>query len=264
MTGFNGDGHISMFRFDNGSVDYTGRYVMTDRLKAERAARRRLFGVYRNRLTDDPSVRNVNRGAANTHMYWHGGKFMALKEDSLPYLLDPHTLDTLGTWDFHGKYKAVSMSAHPKVDPVNGQMIAYGYQAKGDLTDDIAIYTMDPKGNVIHEIWIKAPYVGMVHDIAMAHQDVARRRSEPHLLLRYENAVDDKAWALDQIATAFEFEIDPPMAAKIKARSDEERVYHSSVPMELSSADENLRQELEAAVSNAGRDMLKRLGYGAP
>jgi len=103
-----------------------------------------------------------------------------------------------------------------------------------------------------------------VHDIAMAHQDVARRRSEPHLLLRYENAVDDKAWALDQIATAFEFEIDPPMAAKIKARSDEERVYHSSVPMELSSADENLRQELEAAVSNAGRDMLKRLGYGAP
>lgn len=100
-----------------------------------------------------------------------------------------------------------------------------------------------------------------VHDVAMAHQDVARRQSQPHLLLRYENAVDDKAWALDQIATTFEFEIDPPMAAKIKARSEEERVYHSSMPMELSRADEKLRQDIEAAVSSSGKEMLKRLGY---
>ena len=172
MTGFNGDGHVSLFKFNNGSVDYTGRYVMTDRLKAERAARRRLFGVYRNRLTDDPSVQHVNRGAANTHIYWHGGKMMVLKEDSLPYLVDPNTLETLGTWDFHGKYKATSMSAHPKIDPVTGQMIAYGYQAKGDLSDDIAIYTVDPKGHVEHEMWLKAPYVGMIHDIAITQKHI--------------------------------------------------------------------------------------------
>ena len=58
-TGFNGDGHVSSFRFANGSVDYKGRYILTDRLKAERKARRRLFGVYRNRYTDDPSVKNA-------------------------------------------------------------------------------------------------------------------------------------------------------------------------------------------------------------
>jgi hypothetical protein len=100
-----------------------------------------------------------------------------------------------------------------------------------------------------------------VHDIAMAHQEVSRRQSQPHLLLRYEDAVDDKAWALDQIATTFEFEIDPAMAAKIRARSDEERVYHSTAPMELSSADEKLREDIEAGVSQSGREMLKRLGY---
>lgn len=171
-TGFNGDGHISMFRFAGGSVDYTGRYVMTDRLKAERAARRRLFGVYRNRFTDDPSVARINRGAANTHVYWHGGKLMALKEDSLPYLLDPNTLDTHGTWDFYGKYKALTFSAHPKIDPVTGEMIAYGYQAKGDLTDDIAVYTINPAGHVTKEVWLKAPYVGMIHDIAITQKHV--------------------------------------------------------------------------------------------
>ena len=171
-TGFNGDGHVSAFRFANGAVDYSGRYVKTARLMAERKARRVLFGVYRNRYTDDPSVKNVDRGAANTHIYWHGGKMMVLKEDSLPYLIDPHTLDTHGTWDFYGKYKATSMSAHPKIDPMTGEMIAYGYQAKGDLTDDVAVYTMNPKGRVIKEVWLKAPYVGIIHDIAITQKHV--------------------------------------------------------------------------------------------
>ena len=37
-TGFNGDGHVSAFRFANGSVDFKSRYVKTDRLMAEHGA----------------------------------------------------------------------------------------------------------------------------------------------------------------------------------------------------------------------------------
>jgi carotenoid cleavage dioxygenase len=172
MTGFNGDGHISRFRFGNGSVDYKGRYVKTARLLAERTARKRLFGVYRNRYTDDPSVASINRSAANTHTYWHGGKLFVLKEDSLPYTVDPHTLETLGDWDFHGKYTATTMSAHPKIDPVTGEMIAYGYEAKGDLTKDIAVYTINPQGEVIKEVWLTSPYLGIIHDIAITQKHV--------------------------------------------------------------------------------------------
>jgi carotenoid cleavage dioxygenase-like enzyme len=172
MTGFNGDGHVSRFRFANGAVDYRGRYVKTARLQAERDARKRLFGVYRNRYTDDPSVANINRSAANTHLYWHGGKMLVLKEDSLPYTVDPQTLETLGDWNFHGKYTATTMSAHPKIDPVTGNMIAYGYQAKGDLTTDIAVYTINPQGEVIKEVWLKSPYLGIIHDIAITQKHV--------------------------------------------------------------------------------------------
>ena len=35
-TAFNGDGHVSAFRFANGSVDFKSRYVKTERLMAER------------------------------------------------------------------------------------------------------------------------------------------------------------------------------------------------------------------------------------
>jgi len=172
VTGFNGDGHVSAFHFANGHVDYKGRYVKTERLLAERRARRRLYGVYRNHFTDDPLVRDLPRSAANTHIYWHGGKMLVLKEDALPYHIDPYSLETLGLWDFHGKWTAVSMSAHPKIDPVTGEMIAYSYQARGDLTDDIAVYTIDPQGHITHEVWFKSPYLGIIHDIAITQKYV--------------------------------------------------------------------------------------------
>ena len=173
MTGFNGDGHISSLVFKNGHVDFKARYVKTDRIMAERKARKRLFGVYRNPFTDDPSVKNVNRGTANTHMYWHGGKLLVLKEDSLPYIVDPHTLETKGVWDFHGKWKSQTMSAHPKIDPVSGEMIAYGYQAKGLLTDDVAYYIIGKDGRVKKEVWFKAPYIGIMHDQAITQKHIA-------------------------------------------------------------------------------------------
>ncbi len=172
FPGFNGDGHVSQFRIRDGSVDYKGRFVQTDRLLAEKAARRRLFGVYRNRLTDDPSVAHLDHSAANTHIFWHHGKMLVLKEDSLPWLIDPHTMETLGAYDFNGQYTAVSMSAHPKIDTETGEMIAYGYQAKGDLSDDIAIYSFDAQGNKTWEAWIKSPYLGIIHDIAITRKYV--------------------------------------------------------------------------------------------
>src|SRR5690606_36687452 len=53
---FNGDGAVTAFRFENGHVYMRHRYVRTHRFLAEGAARRGLFGDYRNPFTDDPSV----------------------------------------------------------------------------------------------------------------------------------------------------------------------------------------------------------------
>ncbi len=36
-------------------------------------------------------------GTANTNLIWHAGKMLALKEDDLPYELDPRTLETLAS-----------------------------------------------------------------------------------------------------------------------------------------------------------------------
>src|ERR1041384_8662777 len=55
-TYISGDGMISMFRIEDGHVDYKSRYVMTERLKNDRKARRSLYGRYRNPYTAAPSA----------------------------------------------------------------------------------------------------------------------------------------------------------------------------------------------------------------
>jgi carotenoid cleavage dioxygenase len=64
------------------------------------------------------------------------------------------------------------MSAHPKIDPMTGEMIAYGYQAKGILSKDIAVYTINPQGHIVKEVWLQSPYLGIIHDIAITQKHV--------------------------------------------------------------------------------------------
>ena len=88
-------------------------------------------------------------------------------------MVDPHTLDFVQSgYDFEGQYEPVSMSAHPKYDPVTGDFVCYGDQARGDLTDDIAIYTFGPDGRKKHEVWFKMPYLGIMHDIALTQNHI--------------------------------------------------------------------------------------------
>jgi carotenoid cleavage dioxygenase-like enzyme len=164
---FNGDGHVSSFRVKDGHVDFKCRYVHTDRYKAERAARRSLYGVYRNRYTDDPSVRTLSGGTGNTNVVVHSGRLWALKEDSLPIALDPNTLETVGPCDFSGKITSKTFTAHPKIDPFSGEMLCFGYEARGAGTPDIAYYAIDSTGRVTHETWFQAPHSAMIHDMAI-------------------------------------------------------------------------------------------------
>jgi carotenoid cleavage dioxygenase-like enzyme len=167
---FNGDGVVTSFRIRNGHADMRHRYVMTERLKVERAARKGLFGEYRNAFTDDASVAGVQRTVANTNVFCHGGRLLAIKEDGPPYEMDPVTLETKGVWDWNGQMTATSFTAHPKIDPVSGDLVGYSYAARGEATDDLACWTFDRTGRKTWEVWFKSPYPGMIHDCAISER----------------------------------------------------------------------------------------------
>lgn len=166
-TPYNADGAVDMFRFYGGHVDFRSRYVRTPRYIAERKAHRALFGLYRNRLTSDPSVRDFSHNTANTTPMVHGDLLFCMKEDSPPTAVDPHTLQTIGEWDFNGAMTAKTFTAHPEQDPVTGELIAFAYEASGDCSDDLAVYIFDKDGKQTKEIRFRTPVVSMMHDMAI-------------------------------------------------------------------------------------------------
>lgn len=162
---FNGDGNISAFQITKGSVHFKQRYVRTEKFVREREAKRALLGKYRNKYTD--AVEFKIRTTANTNVFYFNGKLLAMKEDAPPYTLDPRTLETIRLEDFDGQLPSVTFTAHPKLDPRTGELVCFGYEAKGDGTPDVCYFTFDKEGKMTQEVWLVCPVVAMIHDFAV-------------------------------------------------------------------------------------------------
>jgi carotenoid cleavage dioxygenase-like enzyme len=170
---FDGEGHVSMFRIRNGRVDYRSRYVRNERYMAQYRAGRILFPIYRNPSQDDPSVKGLSRSTANTHIINYGKWLLALKEDSPPAALDLLTLETIvPTYTFDGKLPSKTFTAHPKRDPLSGNLVAFGYEAEGFGSKVVSMFEITPQGAVIWNAKIEVPYVGMLHDFAVTQKHV--------------------------------------------------------------------------------------------
>jgi len=162
-----GDGMVSAVRFSGGRVGFAMRYVQTARHRAELQAGRALFGKYRNPFTDRPEAKGIDRTVANTTPVWHAGRLLMTKEDGRPYRVDPRTLETLGRYDFGGKLRSETVTAHVRIDPGTGEMFFYGYEADGLASTKVAYGIADKHGDLIHEQCFDAPYCALMHDFAI-------------------------------------------------------------------------------------------------
>ena len=162
-----GDGMISAIRIAGGKASIGIRYVQTERHKAEVAAGRALFGKYRNPFTDRPEAKGLDRTVANTTPVWHAGRLLMTKEDGRPYRVDPRTLETMGRYDFDGKLKSQTVTAHVRVDPDTGELFFYGYEADGLASTKVAYCVVDRRGTLASEQWFDAPYCAMMHDFTI-------------------------------------------------------------------------------------------------
>ena len=164
---FSGDGMIHGFFVEGGKVRYRNRYVRTPKWRAENAAGHALFGAFGNPMTSDPSVIGQDGGVANTSIVWHAGKLFALEEGHMPTELDPITLETKG---YMADYKS-RVTAHPKLDPVTGEMVWFGYSV-GDMpfSKTVSYGVTDKTGKVVRRDDFEAPYSSMVHDFLVTER----------------------------------------------------------------------------------------------
>ena len=129
-----GDGMVHALSFADGRARYRNRYVRTPSLAAEEKAGRSLWGGV---LTPSPpSIAEVGpelaqkllRDQPDINVVRHGGRLLALAESDLPYALSDD-LNTVGPWNFCNRLSA-GICAHPKIDPVTGEMVVFRYDVE--------------------------------------------------------------------------------------------------------------------------------------
>lgn len=160
---FDGDGMVYAMHFQDGRVSLRNRWVRTEKFELEKAAGRRLFGMFGNPMTSDPSVQGKHYNTGNTNIILHGGKLLALMEGSQPVAMDPFELTTLGVHDYDGTI-ASTFSAHPKIDYATGELVNIGANINGWTGEAALQYTITTaEGVVRHAVTIPIPHFALIH-----------------------------------------------------------------------------------------------------
>ncbi|CAG9977403.1 unnamed protein product [Clonostachys byssicola] len=202
---FDGDGNISAFRFKDGKVSFQQRYVMTERLVAERKAGRALFGMNKSPFSHHPCVRAVLDAAANVNVLFHANKLLAVGENGPAYELDPNSLRTIGHDAFPGQVDPRKpFTAHPHVDPETGDLVAFGYEMEGLDSPEIAIYIIDKDGKVTYRRDIEfRPVGGMFHDCAITRNYIVITRMPFVVDLTDVEKPGNHQWYYDETCPAY-------------------------------------------------------------
>lgn len=166
---FGGDGMVhGIWLADGRAQRYRNRWVKTFGLQLERRAGRCLFPTLG--IPREPVAAMVERGemvknAANTHVIRHAGKWLCLFESGEPYEINEE-LETVGAYRFNGQLPG-PMTAHPKLDPVTGELHFFGYSP---FPPYLRYYRAGTDGAITHCWEIELPRPVMMHDFAITDQ----------------------------------------------------------------------------------------------
>jgi carotenoid cleavage dioxygenase-like enzyme len=173
-----GDGMIHGVWLEDGKARYRNRYVLTKGLAAEIRAGRALWGGIMTPAVPAPALAGSDTDPGgdkvlpDINIVRHAHKFLALGEGVAPYQVTPD-LATVGSYDFGGTLP-LGICAHPKIDPVAGEMIVfrYGLEAPylywaaigpdGSVTHPLDVIAEIDRGYMIHDFLITEDYVVLI------------------------------------------------------------------------------------------------------
>jgi len=157
---FMGDGMVHGIRLREGRAEwYRNRYVGSSRLSESRG------------LPDIPGRNwNASTGGPNTNVGAFAGTTWAMVEAGGCPVELTYELETVGRNDFFGTLPG-AFTAHPKVDPVTGEMHAVVY-AWAQWFDHVQYVRVGRDGRVNRTVDIPLPGMSMVHDMSLTERYV--------------------------------------------------------------------------------------------
>jgi all-trans-8'-apo-beta-carotenal 15,15'-oxygenase len=162
---FDGDGFLQSWQLADGQVRHRGRFVQTEKFKAEQAAGRFLLPAFGTAIPAQRPVRGPDSvNAANTSVLLQGDALYALWEGGSAYELDPATLATRGVKTWAPELRGMPFSAHPKVEP-DGTVWNFGtYNGR------LVVYEIDATGAVRRHTVLDVKAPAMLHDFAVSQR----------------------------------------------------------------------------------------------
>ncbi len=160
---FDGDGMIHAGEFRNGRFTYRNRYVRTEAWqKNDAAGEETHWGVMAS--VKDSTVKPM-ADVANTDVIGHGGYAVVnWYLSGIPHLLDPITLETVRAAPDYVSGTGKGMSAHCKVDEVNGDMMYFDYFTEKPF---MSYGVVSKEGKLLHHVPVELPGDRLMHDMAI-------------------------------------------------------------------------------------------------
>ncbi|AFY50266.1 lignostilbene-alpha,beta-dioxygenase-like enzyme [Nostoc sp. PCC 7524] len=156
---FDGDGMLHGVRISNGKATYRNRYTRTQKWQMEHQAGKAIWTG----LMEAPKPDLPSGNTANTALIWHAGQLLALWEGGAPHAIKVPELETLGEFTYNNKLTS-AFTAHPKVDPVTGEMMFFGYSFASPF---LSYGVVSAQGELLRTVPIDLPMAVMMHDFAI-------------------------------------------------------------------------------------------------
>jgi all-trans-8'-apo-beta-carotenal 15,15'-oxygenase len=164
-----GDGMVYRLRLNNDRIHFANRFVRTKKFTVEESSRRPVFRTFGTAFTGDALKRSIAlESPANVSVYSFHKSLLAFGEQSLPWELDPNTLETIGLYNFGGTLNEMSpFSAHAKFDQRTGEMFNFGTFLSG-VQPRLCLYCFDHKGGLRRRASHPMQRPSSIHDFGLS------------------------------------------------------------------------------------------------
>ncbi len=162
---FDGDGMMHGVLFEGGRASYRNRWIRTEAFLAEEKAGEALWTGVTER-PDFTNPRGPFKDTSNTDVVFHAGRLMTLWWlGGAAYRLSVPSLETTGVETWGGAVKTIS--AHPKVDAVTGEMMFFDYKPYPPY---LVYGVISPAGALAHFTTVDLPGPRLQHDMAITER----------------------------------------------------------------------------------------------